>query len=101
MPKICYKKEGDLAGVLPIVFGPDPLDPQVVAVLAEPPVPSHLFHFHQSNDHVDLDDYNHDDDHDDGNDNYIGDDDKLFSHLNVAGKDNPASLELNDIRVQL
>ena len=33
---------GDLAGVLPVVFGPDPLNPQVVPLLAETLVPSHL-----------------------------------------------------------
>ena len=57
--------EGHLTGVLPIVFGPHPLNPQVVPVLAEPLVPPHLFHDNDYGDHDVDHDYNvedHDDD---------------------------------------
>ena len=64
--------EGHLTGVLPVVFGPHPLNPQVVPVLAEPLVPPHLFHDH--------DDVDHDVDHDYNVENHDYDDDRqIFS----------------------
>ena len=94
---------GNLAGVLPIVLWSDPLNPQVVPVLAETLVPANLF-LGSDDDQVDNSSVVVDDDvGDDGGIvvDYDNDDSLNSLHLDVSSKDDPASLELTGIIFQL